>query len=576
MRRIELRDLDGPNLFLLAPAIKLELAVGPDDLRPDALAALAARLEPLGLADDAPPAGAAALGGLLADALVALCERAGAPEPDVHWAALETPGHHALAWTWDHRRFGLGIGEALAAVATGEAVDLRAEADRLRVLLAERDEDDAPLLVRDADRRRPIVAVTGTNGKTTTTRLIAHILAGAGLRPGWATTAGVYIDGDKVLDGDYSGPSGARTVLEAPDVDVAVLETARGGILLRGLAYESNDVAVFTNVSADHLGLQGIQTVEGLAKVKSLVVRVTRADGWAVLNADDPLVRGAAAGIRAGRFWISQEPDNPHVTADLADGGRALLVRDGTIVEARGDQEQPLLAVEEIPIAFGGVARHMIENALCAAAACLALGRAPAEVAAGLRSFGTDPAHNPGRNEVFRLGGGTVVVDYAHNEIGLTQLLTLARTLTGPAGRLTAVIGSAGDRDDGMIRGLGRIAGTLADAVVLKGTERYLRGRADAAEILALLAAGVAEGGGEPPASAPTELVAIDLALDAMGPGDVVAVMSFEDTAATLARVEARGGEAVGGGSSLTPRRDPLRGFDSGDPAAAAGEGAGG
>ena len=557
MRRIELRDLDGPNIFLLAPAIKLELAVGADDLESAALAALAARLEPLGLADDAPPAGAAALGGLLGDALVALCARAGAPEPDIHWAPLETPGHHALAWTWDHRRFALAAGETLAAVATGEAVDLRAEADRLRGVLAEHDADDAPLLLRDADRRLPIVAVTGTNGKTTTSRLIAHILAGAGLRPGWATTAGVYVAGEKVLDGDYSGPAGARTVLAA-GVDVAVLETARGGILLRGLAYESNDVAVFTNVSSDHLGLQGIHTVDGLAKVKSVVVRVTQADGWAVLNADDPLVRGAAAGIRAGRFWVTQEPDNPHVVADLADGGRALLVRDGTIVEVRGDRERPLLPVAEVPIAFGGTARHMLENALCAAAAGLALGRSPEEVAAGLRSFGTDPAHNPGRNEVIHVGGGTVVVDYAHNEIGLTQLLALARTLTGPGGRLTAVVGSAGDRDDATITALGRVAGELADIVVLKGTEKYLRGRADAAEILALLAAGVAAGGGEPAATAPSEATAIDLALDAMAPGDVVAVMSFEDAAAARARVEARGGR-----SSLSPRPSP----------AAAGEG---
>jgi cyanophycin synthetase len=311
MRRVELRDLDGPNLFLLAPAIKLELAVGPEDLAPAALAALAARLEPLGLADDAPPARAAALGGLLADALVALCERAGAAEPDVHWAPLEEPGHHALAWTWDHRRFALGVGEAVAAVATGEAVDLRAEADRLRGLLAERDPDDAPLMLPDAARDRPIVAVTGTNGKTTTTRLIAHVLTGAGLRPGWSTTAGVYVAGERVLDGDYSGPTGARAVLDAPGVEVAVLETARGGILQRGLAYERNDVSVFTNISGDHLGLNGVLTVEGLARVKSVVVRVTRPDGWAVLNADDPLVRGAAAGVHAGRFWVTQDPANP-------------------------------------------------------------------------------------------------------------------------------------------------------------------------------------------------------------------------------------------------------------------------
>ena len=545
MRRIELRDLDGPNLFLLRPAIKLELAVEPGDLAAAGLAALAARLEPLGLVDDAPGEGAGALAGLLADALVALCERAGAAEPDVHWAELETPGHHALVWTWEHRRFALAAGEAIAAVAVGEPVDLRAEAERLRDLLEEREPDDAPLMIADAERTRPIVAVTGTNGKTTTTRLIAHVLAGAGLRPGWATTAGVWVGGEQVLDGDYSGPSGARTVLEAPAVDVAVLETARGGILLRGLAYESNDVSVFINVSSDHLGLHGVHTVEGLAKVKAVVVRVTRPDGWAVLNADDPLVRGAAAGVRGGRFWVTQDPENPHVVADLADGGRALLVRDGAIVEARHGRERPLLAVAEIPIAFGGGARHMVENALCAAAACLALGRSVEEVAAGLRSFGTDPAHNPGRNETLAFNGGAVVVDYAHNEVGLTGLLGLARTLAGPGGRVTAVVGSAGDRDDATIRALGRVAGRLADRVVLKGTERYLRGRETAEEILGLLAEGVADAGGAVAATAPNELAAVELALETVAAGDVVAVMSFEDAAAAKALVEGRGGRPM-------------------------------
>jgi cyanophycin synthetase len=159
---------------------------------------------------------------------------------------------------------------------------------------------------------------------------------------------------------------------------------------------------------------------------------------------------------------------------------------------------------------------------------------------------------------VLRVGGGTVVIDYAHNEIGLTQLLGLARSLTGPGGRVIAVVGSAGDRDDGTIRGLGRVAGELADIVLLKGTEKYLRGRANAAEILALLAAGVAAGGSQPAATAPSEMAAIDLALDTMHPGDAVAVMSFEDAAAARARVEARGGQP-----SLTPRPAP----------AAAGEG---
>jgi cyanophycin synthetase len=410
-------------------------------------------------------------------------------------------------------------------------------------LLADDAPDDHPLLVRDADRRMPIIGVTGTNGKTTTTRLIAHILRQTGRRVGWSSTTGVYIEGEQVLEGDYSGPAGARRVLEEPGVDAAVLETARGGILLRGLAYESNDVGVLINVSGDHLGLQGVLTVEGLARVKAVVVRVTRAGGAAVLNADDPLVRGVAAGLRAEIVWISRDADNPTVLAHVQDGGRALVLRDGRFVALRGERETPIAAVADIPIAWGGLAEHMVENALCATAACLALGLAPAEVAQGLATFGADPADNPGRLHVYDVDGATVILDYAHNEVGLEHLLRLAAGFRGDGGRMVAIIGTAGDRTDEALRSLGRIAASGADRVIVKETRRYLRGRASPQEMTDLFVAGIEAAGGTDHTVAPDELAAFDQALEGTRPGDVVAMMCIEEGPALRERARQLGRE---------------------------------
>jgi cyanophycin synthetase len=173
-------------------------------------------------------------------------------------------------------------------------------------------------MITDAERRIPAIAVTGTNGKTTTTRLIGHMFMQQGKHVGWSSTSGVYIDGEEVIAGDYSGPSGARRVLTDPSVEVAVLETARGGILLRGLACESNDVSVFTNISGDHLNLHGVRTVEGLAEVKAVVVHTTRPDGVAVLNADDPLVMSATRDTRAGPLLFALDENNAAVARHRA------------------------------------------------------------------------------------------------------------------------------------------------------------------------------------------------------------------------------------------------------------------
>jgi cyanophycin synthetase len=386
--------------------------------------------------------------------------------------------------------------------------------------------------------------MTATNGKTTTTRCLAHILASTGRRVGMANSNGVWIAGEQVLDGDYTGPQGSRRVLEDPSVEVAVLETARGGILLRGIAYESNDVGVVTNVSADHLGLQGIDTVEQLADVKSLVVRLTRPGGAVVLNGDDPLVRAMAAAVAAPVTLFSRLPDSEPVQTHLAAGGRAVIADNKTIVIAEGTARSSLIPLADVPITFGGRAAHMVENALAATAAALGLGLPPDAIAAGLTSFRNTPEQNFGRLHVFaiREPACTFIVDYAHNEAGLGHLLRFGASYVAPGGRLLAIVGTAGDRPDSVLRGLGHLAGEQAAYVWIRETEHFLRGRTRE-EMNALFVAGIIAGSGTDDAHTivPDELTALDAALAQARPGDAIVMMCFEQQADVLAALGERG-----------------------------------
>ena len=528
MRVVEIRDLDGPNVFLLQPAIKLEIEATEADLTPAAIAGLEARLESLGLSDEGESGGLARLGELLTDMVSAMHRRIGVPVPETIWKELESPGHLAVAFGWTRRRFAVETARLLGTMVTEEssipfeALDpLRALAEGLMA------PGDAPQVVADDERSIPIIGITGTNGKTTTTRLTAHVLQRSGRKVGWSSSTGVYIEGEQVLSGDYTGPAGARRVLSEPEVEVAVLETARGGILLRGLAYESNDVSIFINVSGDHLDLHGVRTVEGLAEVKATVVRVTRPEGYAVLNADDPLVRGVAGSIRASPFWVAKDLHNPTIVGHVAAGGRALFVRDGVMMHVERGEESPVVAVADVPMTFGGRAPHMIENALSGAAACLALGLTVEEVREGLTSFRNSPEQNTGRLNVFDIDGVTVIIDYAHNEAGLGNLLAFGRAYLGEGARLTSIIGTAGDRTDNALRAIGRIAAAGSDRVIVKETTKYQRGR-DVADMNQLFLAGIREGKDVPHQVEPDELHAIDAALADAKAGDVVAMMCIE------------------------------------------------
>jgi cyanophycin synthetase len=520
MKLIEIRELDGPNIFLLTPAIKIEFLFEPED----DVNALTAHLG-TGSGGD----------GDLGSAWLALIDRlhgdAGLESPSAIVTELEQEDHVAVAFSWRHRRAAKAIAGLVVRASLGGEIDFALAASQIAGIAESYEDSDRPEMILDAERTIPTIGITGTNGKTTTTRLLAHIVSTAGKRPGWCSTAGVYIDGECVLEGDYTGPAGARRVLLDPEVDVAVLETARGGILLRGLGYESNDVSVFTNVSADHLGLLGVETVEGLATVKQTVIAVTQPTGHAVLNIDDPLVWASREATRATVFAVSPRGENREIDSHIDLGLPALTIDDGQLLYWQYGESRPVVAIDEIPITYGGRAAHMVENALCATAAAIALGIDLTTIAAALRSFTSSADSNPGRLNAYQLNGATVLLDYAHNEAGLTHLLNLARGLVSGTGIVRAVIGAAGDRTDESIVELGRLAGTLSDAVYIRETTKFLRGRESNAALNALYVKGLEAANVKPAGIFPSELDAIKAAVSDTANGDVVATMSYEQGA---------------------------------------------
>ncbi|WP_338762328.1 cyanophycin synthetase [Massilia sp. METH4] len=342
----------------------------------------------------------------------------------------------------------------------------------------------------DDNGRIPVIAITGTNGKTTTTLMAAHCVRMAGFRTGVTTTEGVYIDGRRIVSGDCSGYWSARTVLTDPTVDFAVLETARGGILKRGLAFDRCDVAVVLNISADHLGLDGVNTVEDLARVKGVVA--SAASRCVVLNAEDRhCVRmGARLREQVEVLYFALDPDNPVLLKHLANGGRGAYLQDGELVIADGTRHMVLLRAAEMPSALGGHARYNIANGLAAAAALLASGLTPERIAAGLASFVSDGRSNPLRSNVFDVRGVTVVVDYAHNPAAYTALSGMARGLS--KGKVVGVVTAPGDRRDQDLQAVGATCANGFDEIVVY--ESNNRGRAPG-ECARLMLAGAATSG---------------------------------------------------------------------------------
>jgi len=347
----------------------------------------------------------------------------------------------------------------------------------------------AEALFGQDDGRIPVIAVTGTNGKTTTTLLIDHVARSAGMRTGCTTTEGVFIGGQRIARGDCTGYRSAQAILSAPDVDFAVLETARGGILKRGMAYDKCDVAVVLNVSADHLGLDGVDTIEELAKVKCVVAR--RARRAVVLNAEDDHCVAMAAQLENGVevLYFALDADNPVLLRHLEKGGRAVYLQDNSIVLANGARHEALLNVRSMPVTMKGAARYNIANSLAAAAALSASGFGNLEIIDGLRSFVSDWKHNPLRSNVFDVDGVTVIVDYAHNTAAYAALAETARALT--PGRLVGVVAAPGDRRDEDLVDIGATCAAGFDELVVYESEN--RGRA-AGEVARLLVQGAQVG----------------------------------------------------------------------------------
>ena len=371
------------------------------------------------------------------------------------------------------------------------------------------------------DARIPLVAVTGTNGKTTTTRCIAHLLQQRGLRVGMTCTDGIYVEGRRIDTGDCSGPKSARAVLAHPRVDAAVLETARGGLLREGLGFDWCDVAVVTNVGeGDHLGLGGIHTVSELARVKAIPVRRVSERGAAVLNADDPLVVAMAPLCRGTVIFFSRNVDAPRLVSHRASGGKAVTVRDGYIVICSGKDERRVAQVDQLPLTHGGRVGFQVENLLASVAAGFWLGLSVDALRFGVQTFSSDVSTTPGRFNVLVHRDATVILDYGHNASALLALNEAISKM--PHRRRKVVYTAAGDRRDEDIRRQAEIIGGFFDDVYIY-EDQCTRGRADG-EVIRLMLEGLARAGRPPHRvlQKAGELPAIAAAISGLEPGDIL------------------------------------------------------
>jgi cyanophycin synthetase len=345
----------------------------------------------------------------------------------------------------------------------------------------------------------PTVLVTGSNGKTTTVRLVAAMAAANQWCPGYSSTEGVFVGGEECLFGDYSGPSGARAVLRDSRVDCAVLETARGGMLRRGLAVSRADVAVVTNISADHFGEYGIDSLDDLATAKLIVARAVKDVGTLVLNADDPVLMRSAERLHQTKAFFGLDWQHPSLNALREAGSSVCAVANGHLRLAHGGVETDFGTVADMPLTAAGSARYNVANIAAAVLAAVHLGVSGAAIRHVLSTFGATRHDNPGRLERWSIDGVEVILDYAHNPAGLSAVMQIARALQRQTGgRLGLLLGQAGNREDDDIHALARMAASFCpDLIVLKDIDGMLRGRLPGA-VPALLEATLLAGKVEP------------------------------------------------------------------------------
>jgi len=338
-------------------------------------------------------------------------------------------------------------------------------------------------LFQDIPKSIPLIAVTGTNGKTTTTRLIAHILSIAGYTVGMTTTSGIYIHGKCVFKGDTTGPKSALAVLMNRNIDAVVLETARGGMIREGLAYDLADVGVITNITEDHIGIDEVQTIEDMAKVKALVGEAVKEDGYVVVNGDDNMSRSIIPRLKGNLIIFSNKKDNEIMEANIKKGGYGIYIDEDTLVIENNTKTKRLIDIKYIGITLEGILKYNIENAMAACAAAVGLGISYDVIRQGLKSFYCTEEQNPGRFNVYLINNVKVILDYGHNIEGYKGVFEALKSMKH--NKLIGVIGAPGDRLDRRILDMGKCAGENFDYIFIKENEDS-RGRAkgEAAHLL--------------------------------------------------------------------------------------------
>jgi cyanophycin synthetase len=383
--------------------------------------------------------------------------------------------------------------------------------------------------------RIPIIAITGTNGKTTTTRLTAHIYRQTGKVVGYTSTDGVYIGDYLAEKGDNTGPYSAAMILKDPTVEIAVLESARGGILRSGLAFDRCDIGVVLNVAADHLGLGDINTIEQMARVKGVVAETVKPDGYAILNADDPLVAAMAEKVSCKVAYFSMNPDNPIITEHIRRNGLAAIYEDGYLSILEGDWTLRIEQAVKCPVTMGGMAPFMIANALAACLASFCQGVDVETIRLGLRTFNPSAEQTPGRMNLFDLGDYHVLVDYAHNPHGYEAVGSFVRNWPGTK---IGIIGGPGDRRDEDLILLGKIAAQVFDRIIIKEDEDK-RGR-EPGEVAQIIASGISqENPQQKSAIILNEVEALENGLKEAQSGDLVVIFP-ESVTKAIALIEQR------------------------------------
>jgi cyanophycin synthetase len=371
--------------------------------------------------------------------------------------------------------------------------------------------------------RIPIIAITGTNGKTTTTRLISHIVKNNGFKVGFTTSDGIYVGNSMLTKGDTTGPVSAEFILKDPTVEFAVLETARGGILRSGLGFSRCDVAVVTNIQEDHMGLSDINTLKDMARVKGVVAESVKRDGYVVLNADNEYCAGISKEVSCNVAYFSMNENNPVIKEHCKKGGIAAIYENGFITIKKGDWKFRVQKVTSVPLTFGGRVSFMIQNVLAATLATYVYGFATEDIAMSLETFIPSAAQTPGRMNIFDFKEYKVMIDFAHNADGFRGIKEFLSTIESTS--KIGIITGTGDRRDDDIRDMGRISAEMFDHIIIR-QDKFLRGR-QAEEIVKLLVEGIQQV--NPMTSyeyVPKEIEALNHAFSIAKPGSFIVALS--------------------------------------------------